>query len=1531
MANVVGNLIVNLTAEIAGFESDMGRAQRLVDKQRKQFERDLGKIGAQVAAIAVTAAVGMTALVKSSINAADDMGKLAQKLGIAVPRLSELAFAAKMSNVELGQLSFGIGNFSKYIASAAGGAERQANAFAAMGIALRDTNGNLRGTEEILADVAEQFSKYEDGAAKTALAQVLFGRSGNQLLPFLNEGKKGLEDLAAQANTLGMVWSTETTVQADAFNDKLEILKSGFQGFVNQVAAEVLPALNNLADIFVDNATKSGQVTGSAELFAGVLKKVIYAAIATKETIEILTNVILGLVYNAMTAFGALGRQAEITGDMIKGAMLGLPGIIYNYGDAVEATAANISQTSAEFSTNFATAAAGVENSLNDILQAYNALFATQEGIDAATLKKWQNEEEGAKKVKAPILAAAAANDKLAKALEAVRQRMLQAAAARVAYTKGLEELRAEMAGPLAQAALELNRALDENQNAFFEGIATQEEAIEMQRLLHEQYALTTKAIKAQIPANEQLIKDMRFELDLLKLSDKERDEAIALRRLDADATEAQIEQVKKLNAELNREMETMRDKAQFQSAVDGFASIFAEGVLTGFENSEEAVLDFIKQLAKDVMETWIKQNITLPLTTGEQPANGLSTGQNAMIAGSVALLSAYLANRDSEHAGRNQGALSGAMAGAQLGLMSANPWGAVIGALIGAIAGGALGSQGDTNPRISTIGSNVHGNVPGSGDSRNWRIGDPIGGLFGIRHWSSRGSNRQDSTNYDNDRQNFETAFGTSAFANQNDITDADRAEFIRGLREFDAQIAALLNHGQLAAVSEQLRTFNSDATDLESILEDRLVHILGGLPDSIGTVVQSFDTLQARIQALGDALDIQQILEEGLSIFRSFDALAPVMVRLNDGVQPLLEQFQQLTVLNSHYTDAIAFSGETIRRSASSLFTFADALADAVGSFERADELWANFFEAFYTEEERARRSVSVRRTTAESEVRDVLGRQVDTEGLPTLEAFRQMFEEVLPTLSAASLAEWLEAADALGLYNDAVEHNAELLARARQAVAEYNSFLDEMDDALLEFEGSEFTNQLRAIDRQMQVNIRRANDLARAAGLQGAREQDLAMIHRLAAEQAAAAMRELEGAARDLIAELYGTELDQLNEQIAAFEASLQSSGQIVDQITAANESRYAEELAAIEQIAAYLDSLLLSNLSTLTPAERLGESQSQFMELLARAQGGDVDALAQLSQAANAYLTEARSYFADSAQYDQIFAAVQAMLQGVVAAGTRQPPPTDTSGTREPVQISPTAELIALYQQRDEALAAAEAERRRLMAEDLARYLRDMAAFTGESLSELSERLGFDIGELVTDLGVDLEDITAASIQNLGNIANLLGVELTDLAGNLDVALGDLASAQSLLNDALEGVIGELPVDIQAQLGPLLTAIEAAADTREANDALAAMEAYINTLPEDFRTQLAPYFENVDIPDVLEEIDYLENIDVGVDDVEGAITVVRERIETQTEEVHGGRDDNNTGHNNTRQRLDDVHQKLVDIAGFLETISTRTNGL
>ena len=312
------------------------RAQLLitaVDETRGAFDSikrnlgDLGNVarslGGMLSGLGVAMSVaGLTAMVKSAIDTGDALDEMSQRVGVSVETLSVWKPAAEQSGVSGESFEKGLRKLSTTMLEAATGSEDAARGFAAIGVAVKNQDGTLRATDQVLLDLAERFKAMPDGAEKTALAVQLFGKSGADLIPFLNQGRDGINELAAEMQALGVQMSSETAAQAGNFNDTLDKLKLATQSIGNQIIASFLPALNDLAAGMVESAKQGGALRAILDGIVLALKVLALGAATVGKTFVALGEAIGASMAAAVEALSGHVSNAKAIITELKGRLV---------------------------------------------------------------------------------------------------------------------------------------------------------------------------------------------------------------------------------------------------------------------------------------------------------------------------------------------------------------------------------------------------------------------------------------------------------------------------------------------------------------------------------------------------------------------------------------------------------------------------------------------------------------------------------------------------------------------------------------------------------------------------------------------------------------------------------------------------------------------------------------------------------------------------------------------------------------------------------------------------------------------------------------------------------------------------------------------------------------------------------------------------------------------------------------------------------------------------------------------------------
>lgn len=263
---LAGALEIQMMADIARLSKDMSDAKRVVGDAMGWIK---GAVAGAVGALSINAFAGW---IKGAIDAADATYQLSQRTGIAAKDLAGVQLAFQQAGISSDGMGQAIARMSRQMAE--GNA-----AWKTLGVETRNADGTLRGTMQVLYDTADAFSGIKDGAGKTALAMDIFGKSGAELIPLLNQGSDGLREMATMAEKLGLVISADTAEAADRFNDTMDLLGQGSQGIARQLAAQMLPVLQDLAGGFLTAMTEGDRLKGVAEVM-GVALKGLYTIVA---------------------------------------------------------------------------------------------------------------------------------------------------------------------------------------------------------------------------------------------------------------------------------------------------------------------------------------------------------------------------------------------------------------------------------------------------------------------------------------------------------------------------------------------------------------------------------------------------------------------------------------------------------------------------------------------------------------------------------------------------------------------------------------------------------------------------------------------------------------------------------------------------------------------------------------------------------------------------------------------------------------------------------------------------------------------------------------------------------------------------------------------------------------------------------------------------------------------------------------------------------------------------------------------------
>ena len=207
---------------------------------------------------AIAAVGGIVALGKSAIDTADAFGKLSTRTGIAADKLLAYVNAGKLADVSQSDLETGLRTLARTQVEASEGVATYADAYAKLGVAVKNQDGTLKDSDQLLSDIADRFQDLPNGPEKAAVAMDIFGRSGQKMITLLNGGSEALDEF-------GFELSENFARNSETFNDNLTKVGIEMDRLKMQILDDLLPGLIDLSEGFID-LTKN--IRNGADAFA---------------------------------------------------------------------------------------------------------------------------------------------------------------------------------------------------------------------------------------------------------------------------------------------------------------------------------------------------------------------------------------------------------------------------------------------------------------------------------------------------------------------------------------------------------------------------------------------------------------------------------------------------------------------------------------------------------------------------------------------------------------------------------------------------------------------------------------------------------------------------------------------------------------------------------------------------------------------------------------------------------------------------------------------------------------------------------------------------------------------------------------------------------------------------------------------------------------------------------------------------------------------------------------------------------------
>lgn len=201
-------------------------------------------------AVVAGAAAGLTkSLVSGASDVAgygDEVDKMSQKLGLSSQAYQEWGYVLELAGTDINSMTTGMKTLTNKLDDAKNGSEGAQQMFAQLGLSMEDLNSMSR--EDLFEQVIYGMQQMEDSTERAALANDLFGKSGQNLTPLFNQSTEATQEQIAAANELGMVMSDDMVKNSAAFQDSMTTMRNSLGGLKNDMLGQFLPTMTQVTD-----------------------------------------------------------------------------------------------------------------------------------------------------------------------------------------------------------------------------------------------------------------------------------------------------------------------------------------------------------------------------------------------------------------------------------------------------------------------------------------------------------------------------------------------------------------------------------------------------------------------------------------------------------------------------------------------------------------------------------------------------------------------------------------------------------------------------------------------------------------------------------------------------------------------------------------------------------------------------------------------------------------------------------------------------------------------------------------------------------------------------------------------------------------------------------------------------------------------------------------------------------------------------------------------------------------------------------
>lgn len=264
-----GDIVVNLTANSTQFTKGIGQAKS-----------DLGELSSALNSakayltgfLSFSFAKSAFSEIKSIVGAVDDLAAASERIGVTTRFLSELEYAAKLSDTSVEALHTGLSKMVKVLGEASLG-ENEGVVKMLQRAGMDAAELARIGPEKAFLAIADAASRIEDPMQRAAFVTEIFGKGGQEMIGILAKGEEGIQAFREEAQRMGASIGEDMANKAGEADDAFKRMDAAITVIKNNLAIEFVPVVVEVAGGFKEMATNIKEVISfTKELLTQYLK-----------------------------------------------------------------------------------------------------------------------------------------------------------------------------------------------------------------------------------------------------------------------------------------------------------------------------------------------------------------------------------------------------------------------------------------------------------------------------------------------------------------------------------------------------------------------------------------------------------------------------------------------------------------------------------------------------------------------------------------------------------------------------------------------------------------------------------------------------------------------------------------------------------------------------------------------------------------------------------------------------------------------------------------------------------------------------------------------------------------------------------------------------------------------------------------------------------------------------------------------------------------------------------------------------------